>query len=151
MGLHTPFTSDALSPAIGSGNSTARYQYRGAQTWAPSPSQKRLGDERNSGYFQPPIDVGRFLLVSFKFPTRSRKLTQQLTGFPSLASSEEICALISVSQLNRFRESLADHQSLATTRAIVSCGGTGRDKVSPRAMIKLTNRSSLRTMIHERH
>jgi hypothetical protein len=151
MGLHTPFTSDALSPAIRSGNSNARYQYGGAQTWAPTPSQKRLGDERNSGYFQPPVDVGRFLLVSFKFPTRSRKLTQQLTGFPSLASSEEICALISVSQLNRFRESLADHQSLATTRAIVSCGGTGRDKVCVPDVIKLTNRSSLRTMIHERH
>jgi hypothetical protein len=65
MGLHTPFTSDALSPAIGSGNSNARYQYGGAQTWAQTPSQKRVGDQRTSGYFQSPIDVGRFLLVSF--------------------------------------------------------------------------------------
>jgi hypothetical protein len=100
MGLHTPFTSDALSPAIGSENSNARYQYGGAQTWANTPSQKMVGDQRNSGYSQAPTDVGRFLLVSYGERLLPHKLIQQLTGFPMIASSEEICALISVSQLS---------------------------------------------------
>jgi len=100
MGLHTPVTSDALSPVTGSGNSNARYRYGGAQTWAQTPSQKMAGNQRNSGYLQSSIDVGRFLLVSSLILKPSGKLMKQLTGFPATASSEEICALISVSQLS---------------------------------------------------
>ena len=76
MGLHTPVTSEALSPVTGSGNSNARYQYGGAQTWAQTPSQKMAGNQRNSGYLQSSIDVGRFLLVSFMLLKSSDKLIQ---------------------------------------------------------------------------
>lgn len=65
MGLHTPFTSDALSPALRSGASNTRYQLAGSQVGPYSPAPKRAGAQGYTGPFQPLVDVGRFLLVRF--------------------------------------------------------------------------------------